>query len=304
MVCAAALAAAEPVAAGPIIRVDAAACAGVDAREVERLLAIELETLAPAGPIDVTLACAGSRLRMAARDPLLNRALMREVELAPPDPGRDRTIALLVSQLFLASWAEEFLEHPLPRPPPVGPAPGPAASAPPAAHRPAWEARLAAGARLRDWAAPAVAQDVSVAAVRRAGVGRFLLTAGFERGAAGRSAGSAIWTIGDVGVGLGRNWRPDARLQFQAALTGSAGLAQVHGAPASAATAGSSVRGVVGQAALSAGPEVVWDRGRGGLDVELGATWPGATARISGDRDVRLAGAWAGARLWIGWGQR
>lgn len=301
MMCAAVLADAAPASAAAAIRVDAQDCAGVDAREVERLLAIELETLAPAGSIEVRLACAGAQLRMTARDPVLNRALVREVELGPPDPGRDRTIALLVSQLFLTSWAEEFLEHPVPR----APAPWPAERAPAATPRPPrWEARAAAGTRLRDWAAPALGVEVAVTGLRRAGPVRLLVTGGFERGAADRVGGSAAWTLAELGGGLGRTWRPDARLQFATALTASAAWAQVQGQPASAAYAGGTVRGVVGQAAIAAGPQWVWTGARAGLDLELGATWPGATARISGDREVRLGGAWAGARLWVGWGSR
>lgn len=297
---AAALAGAAPAAAAPAIRVDVQACAGVDAREVERLLAIELETLAPTGSIDVGLTCAGPRLRMTARDPVLGRALVRDVELGPPDPGRDRTIALLVSQLFLTSWAEEFLEHPVPHAPPVGPVTvTPQRPVP----RPAsWDVQLAAGTRLRDWDAPALAGTVSVTGRRRVGPVQVLALAAFEHGAADRAAGSAVWNLGELGAGLGWRSAEHHRVAVSAALTGSAALAQVRGDAASAAYAGSSVGGALGQVALTAGPCLVRPRWRAGLDLELGATWPRATARIAGDRALALGGPWTGARVWIGWG--
>lgn len=297
---------AATLAAGPTapqIRVQAQACPAVDASEVERLLAIELGALAPAGPIEVTLACDGARLRMTARDPVLDRQLVREVAVGPPDPGRDRTIALLVSQMFLTSWAEEFLEHPGPR----APAPAAAATQPAAgtSGSPAsWELQVGGGARLRDWAAPALGEQISVRAGRQAGPVQLLAAVGFERGSADRAAGSAGWTIGELGAGMGWTSRRFGHLAFAVALLGSAAVGRVHGDPASAAYTGSAIRGVLGQAALAAGPRLEGDRWRAGLELELGATWPTATARVAGDRDVALGGPWAGGRLWIGWGRR
>lgn len=298
-----ALARAAPASAAPSIRVDAQACAGVAPREVERLLAIDLEALGPTGAIEVGLTCTGARLRMTARDPVLGRALVREVEIGPPDPGRDRTIALLVSQLFLTSWAEEFLEHPVPRPAPAVSRPVAATAGPPPPAPASWDVQLAAGARLRDWVAPALAEHVSVAGGRRAGRLRLLVLAGFEHGAADRAAGSVVWNLGELGAGVGWSSGRRHRVAFSAALTSSAALVHVQGEAASPASAGSSVAGVVGQAALAAGPCLAGDRWQAGLQLEVGATWPGATARVSGDRDLSLGGPWAGAGLWIGWGR-
>ena len=295
----AALAGATPALA---IHVEARSCAGVDVREVERLLAIELASLAPAGAIDVTLTCTGSALRMTARDPVVNRALAREVALGPADPDRDRTIALLVSQLFLTSWAEEFLEHPTPGVPSSATAltreqPAPRVSAA------RWDLMFAAGARVRDWAAPALAEQVSVAGSRGLGRLQLRVTAGFERGSADRAAGSAVWTAGELGAGAGWSWGPPRRLGFSATLIGSAALVRVAGSAASSQYVANSVRGFVGQAELAAGPRLAGDGWRAGLEIELGAAWPTATAQVSGERDVALAGPWTGARLWIGWGR-
>ena len=58
------------------------------------------------------------------------------------------------------------------------------------------------------------------------------------------------------------------------------------------------------EAAVAAGPRLMWDRLRIGADLQLGVMFPGATARVSGDRDLALGGVWAGAGLTVGWGMR
>ncbi len=296
--------------AAPTVHVQAQGCAGIDAPEVERLLEIDLGPLAApratVHPFQVALACDGARLRMTARDPILGRQLVRDVAIGPPEPGRDRTIALLVSQVFLTAWAEEFLEHPAPPPRPPGAAPPapppPAPAAAPAG--PTWELEAGAAVRVRDWSAPARGERLALALSRAAGPVRLLATVGFERGSADRTPGAAVWTMGELGAGLGWWSARRGRAAFAAALTGSAVYTQVHGEAAAAATDGGSVRGVLGQLALAAGPRLLWARLRLGADLQLGVAFPGATARVSGDRDVALAGVWAGAGLTVGWGLR
>jgi hypothetical protein len=275
-------------------------CPAVDAGEVERLLRLELQPLgATSRPLEVTLTCSGPRVRMVARDPNLDRQLTRDVVIGPPDPGRDRTIALLVSQLFLSARAQDLLERPAPAaavvvaPPPVAPAPS---------RR--WELEVAAGARARDWSSPATGEWIAAGAGRRAGPVRLLATAEVERGSAQRSAGVAIWTIEALGAGVAWRSGVHGRLALDATFVASLALAQARGEPASASFAGNSVSGVLGQAALSAGPSLSWSHLRLGLRLQIGATFPGATAQVSGDRDLRLGGAWAGAGLSVGWGWR
>jgi len=294
-------------AAAPTVHVQAQGCAGIDAPEVERLLEIELGPLAApratVHPFQVALACDGARLRMTARDPILDRQLVRDVAIGPPEPGRDRTIALLVSQVFLTAWAEEFLEHPAP--PPRAPAATPVGPPPPQVPAgPTWEVEAGAAVRGRDWAAPARGEGLGLALSRAAGPLRVLATAGFEHGAADRSAGTVLWTMGELGVGLGWWSARRGRVALAAALTGTAAYAQVHGEAGSAATDGGTVRGVLGQVALAAGPRLLWTRLRLGADLQIGVAFPGATARVSGDRDVAMAGVWAGAGLTVGWGLR
>jgi hypothetical protein len=303
-------------AAGPAIEVRVSGCADVDGHEVERLLAIELAFVAaqqPApGTIAVALDCAGARLRMTAQDPILNRRLGREVVLGPPEPGRDRTIALLVSQLFLTSWAEGLLERPNPATTTATATavPQPAASptivsgggeAPASAAR--FELRLESGVRLRDWSNPALGEQVSLgAAFRLKGRLRALAALDFEHGSTDRATGVVSWSIGAAGLGSGWCSHRHGAVAFDSSALISLGFVDVSGEAGSAAIAGSTLTGVVGEAALGAGPVFYWGAARVGLELQLGATFPTATARVSGERDVALGGLWAGAGLSIGAG--
>ncbi len=299
-------------AAGPAIEVRVNDCADVDGREVERLLAIELAVVAaqhPApGTIAVALACAGARLQMTAQDPILNRRLAREVVLGPPEPGRERTIALLVSQLFLTSWAEGLLERPatttapaVPQAPPSSTVVVRGAEPPPPAAR--LELRLESGLRLRDWASPAWGEQVSLgAAFQLKGRLRALVELDFEHGSADRAAGVVSWSIGAAGLGAGWRSRRHGVVAFDSSALASLGVVDVRGDASSPAVGGSTLTGVVGQAALGAGPVFFWGAARLGLELQLGATFPTATARVSGEPDVALAGLWAGAGLSVGAG--
>lgn len=279
------------------VRVDG--CAGVDGHEVERLIGLELAFVGAAEPstegLQIDLVCSGARLRMSALDPLTGKQLEREVALGPPEPGRDRTIALLTSQLFLTSWAERFLERPptIVVPPNAGPAPPSTPSA-------RWEVSVGAGVRLRDPAVPSVDPRLAVRPSMRLGRFRALLDLAYERGNADRAGGSVAWWMGSAGIGAG--WRSKRRgpVALDATLTGSALFIDVRGQPTSTAFAGDSAHGLVGEAAIGAGPSASWGRFRIGLELQTGAVWPSATARTMGDRDVALTGLWAGATLFVG----
>ncbi len=304
----------------PAIEVRVTDCADVDGREVERLLAIELAFVAAqqpaAGTIAVALACTGSRLQMTAQDPILNRRLAREVVLGPPEPGRDRTIALLVSQLFLTSWAEGLLERPsttTPTAPPTAvaqaaPPPPPSSGAassplPPRASSCAWNPACAcATGRARH----GENRSLSALPFRLKGRLRALAALDFEHGLTDRVAGVVTWSIGAAGLGSGWRSRRHGVVAFDSSALVSLGFVEVSGEAGSAAIAGSTLTGVVGEAALGAGPLFYWGAARLGLGLQLGATFPTATARVSGERAVALGGLWAGAGLSVGagWGER
>jgi hypothetical protein len=300
-------------AAAPAIEVHVTGCADVDGREVERLLAIELgfvasQQVAP-GPIAVALACAGSRLQMTAQDPILNRRLAREVVLGPPEADRDRTIALLVSQLFLTSWAEGLLERPKPATA-TTPTTAPQAASPtvvlvggaPPPSSARLELHLEAGVRLRDWSSPALGEQVSLGVAFPVGRLRALAALDFEHGSTDRAAGVVSWSIGAAGLGTGWRSRRHGAVALDSAALVSLGFVDVRGEAGSAAIAGSTVTGVVGEASLGAGPVIFWGSARLALDLELGATFPTATAQVSGGPEVALGGLWAGAGLSVGAG--
>jgi hypothetical protein len=316
-------------AAGPAIEVHVTGCADVDGREVERLLAIELAFVvaqvtaqrAAQAPIAVALSCAGPRLLMTAQDPILNRPLAREVVLGPPEAGRDRTIALLVSQLFLTSWAEGLLARPNAAttgattttgatattasiaPPQAPPSPTVVVSAGEAERRPArFELHAESGVRLRDRSSPVLGEQVSFGLAFPLGRLRALAQLDVEHGSTDRAAGVVSWTLAAAGLGTGWRSRRHGVVALDSSALLSLGFADVHGAAGAAATTGSTVTGVVGGVALGAGPVLFWGSARLALEVELGATFPTATARVSGERDVALGGLWAGAGLSVGVG--
>jgi hypothetical protein len=293
------------------IDVDVAACPGVDAAEVARLLDIELAFATgprPPQPLAVRLDCAGPRVRIAARDPITGRPLEREVTVGPDDPGRDRTIALLASQLFLTSWAEGFLER---QPPAASPPPAPPPGRAPAAVAAAvddrgvapgpraWELLASGGLRLRDLTSPSFGERVAIRPAMRIGGARALAELAYERGTAERTAGSVGWSIASAGAGVGWRTRPRARVALDATAVASIALVEANGRGAAAGLAGRSARGWVGDAALAAGPVASFGALRVGLTVEAGWLLPAATARVAGDRDVALGGPWAGASLFV-----
>jgi hypothetical protein len=286
------------------IEVHLSDCPGVDEHEIERLLAIELGfaiSQRPAeGPLDVALVCTGARLEISAHDPIRNRQLTREVVLNPLEPGRDRTIALLVSQLFLTSWAEGLLERPAAPPPAAPPSPATVvARPPPPPAGPRWELGAEAGVRFRDWSAPARGERISVETARRRGAARAFVDLTFEHGSVARTAGDVTWSIGAAGLGVG--WRSSRRgpLALDATALAALAYAEADGAAGSAAFTGSSSGGVIGQTALGGGPVLYAGPLRLGLALELGVTFPAATAKVAGDRDVTLGGLWGGAALTI-----
>jgi hypothetical protein len=134
------LAMAAPAAAEPLTRVvvQAEGCEGLAQAEVARLLDLELAMVTTeirsGPPLEVGLRCAGERLTITVLDPLTRKRLERDVPAPAPEPGRERVVALAVSQLFAASWLELLSATPPPPPPPDEPAPPSRAPTPSLAH--------------------------------------------------------------------------------------------------------------------------------------------------------------------------
>ena len=103
-------AAPAPEAAPSRVVVQAEGCEGLAPEEVGRVLDLELSMVTTeirsGPPLEVGLACAGERLTITVLDPLTRKRLERDVPAPAPEPGRERVVALAVSQLFAASWLE------------------------------------------------------------------------------------------------------------------------------------------------------------------------------------------------------
>src|SRR5687768_11965167 len=126
----------EPEARGEepeIITVRSSDCADLDVGELQRLLNVELAP-APGDPRPAELAlrvrCVDDRIDLSVVDPKTGKELERSI-VAPPrnERGRERIIALAVSELFETAWLDLLVApEPAridPEPPPVEPAPPP-----------------------------------------------------------------------------------------------------------------------------------------------------------------------------------
>ena len=311
--CVAAILISNGTAAAATVEVRATGCTELDEGEVERLLGIELAFVASAPPLRdvlrVELFCSGSRLRISVVDPATQKPLEREVALGPPEPGRERTIALLASQLLLTSWAESFLARAAPVPPapketPFDGAERSLATDPSSNARggapPSWEVGLGAGVRMRDEDSPVL--DPRIFVRPSVGVGRFraLLEVAYERGSTPRTGGTIGWSM--VSGGVGGGWR-SGRLgvvALEATATASVVWIVAQGEPATPAFVGDSRRGTAGEGAIAAGPIFFVGPVSIGLALETGVLVPSVTARSSGDSSVALGGVWGGASVRVG----
>lgn len=115
------------VAASLDVHVTAAPCVGVEAIEVQRIVALELgqEFAAPSAgrQVNAHLECSGELVDIVVDDSSAPRPLVRRLALATVDPAaRTRTAALAITELIAASWNEAVhgVDPPVPaaKPPP------------------------------------------------------------------------------------------------------------------------------------------------------------------------------------------
>jgi hypothetical protein len=294
------------------IEVIADGCRELRAAEVQRVLEIELGSVSGRwtgpDPMRVELACSGTKLTIVAVDPVTDKRLSRELTLGPGVADRDRTVALLVSQLFLTSWTELLLARspeapPLPvaRPPPVI-AHAAERMARAAIEPPAVRGTLAAlvGPRVRDWSAPIVDLRASL----RPGllVGRQLhlfLELGYERGAVGRLGGTVSYSLASAAAGVGWRWASLGPIVVDVAASAGGAYVDMQGNP-SGQGIGASASGAVADLAIATGPSVRIGAARLGLELSAGETLPRAVAHVARDTDVSVGGPWAGVGLVLG----
>ena len=294
-------------AASPGIDLVSAGCADLQLAEVERVLNIELSQVASEWPGDARLraelTCDGDRLAIVVIDPVTDKKLSRTVPMTGQSADRDRTIALLVSQLFLTSWSELLLarsaalEAAGPR---VSPAIQQAAAAmvrssfkPPSTR---WGLSLLMGPRLRDLPTPAVSGAGQLRPSLFVGpTAALFLDVGYERGQVSRSSGIVAFALASASLGAGFR-RAFGSLGLEANLRAGAAYVDLRGNPTGTAT-GTTASGLAGEAAAELGPTLALGQARLGLVAVAGLTFPQTVAHVGGDRDVNLAGTWLGASL-------
>jgi len=295
------------------LAVTAEGCPDLRAAEVARILEIELATVAKqtrANPLRVELSCEGRRLHIVAIDPVTEKRLTRDVELPEGAKERERTVAILVSQLFVTSWSELLLRPPRDPPPSLPPPP----AAPPEIVRaaraeardaiePAWARpsfAIGAGPRARSLASPILGARLfarpSIVVFEHA---RLWIDLGYERGSVDRISGAVGYSL--VSASLGAAWRSSrlGPLRLEVGATAGAAYVDLRGDPNPAA-AGSNASGTVGEFAIVVGPH--FSIGPIALGVELsgGFTLPRVVGHVERDSDVTLGGAFAGVALVLG----
>lgn len=296
--------------------IDASGCSEIDAASLRELLALELADVAARwqsapSPV-VELACAGERIAITVRDPVTDKRLAREVPRPAEEPGRERVLALAISQLFLASWTELLLPENEATALPVRPAEETNAARERARRaiatsiaevrddEPVARARvsLLGGVRLRDPFVGLTAGAVSL----RAGAeirGRWLVfgQATFEWGDAERDRGAVELLGGSFGAGLGWTSEPIGVIRLESAVAFSASYLHLQGRPASADVEGGIAETVTGEVLFAAGPALDLGDLRVALELQLGFTLVGPTGEVSGEDPVETGGPFVGAAL-------
>ncbi len=322
------LAGAQPALTSPRVVVQAEDCTGLVDAEVARLLDIELAMVTTeireGPPLTVELHCEPERMTIAVIDPLTRKRLARDVPLPAREPGRERVVALAISQLFAASWLELLTAVEPPPPPPDVPVVPPDTSAIEAARRVAQqrtdanaepepgpperelEVLVGVGGRGRALSGPgrlgAARLELLFRGWFRPGLG-VVGHLGYDIGQRSRRLGVVRGQAVTAGGGLAWGWRPD-RLRARVGLGGhvlvAGGWARVRGIPREAEVASASVSGLTGELGAGIGPRIRYGRLRFDLDAEVGVTSRSPLGQVQDGPEMTLGGLWAGVTLRLG----
>ena len=313
-----------PPSASARVVVQAQACEGLDDAEVGRLLDIELTTVTAeireGPPLEVSLQCEGSRLTITVIDPLTRKRLARDIPAPASEPGRERVVALAISQLFAASWLELLTAEEPPPPPPDAPdetpdteaveaarrvaesATGSDAEPPPSPPRPGIELMVGAGARGRALEniarLPAVRTELRLRSWLRPGIG-IVAFVGWDFAQDTRRNGRLRGQAATAGTGLAWAYRPDA-IGIGGALTVAGGWARVRGLPSDPNIQSGARDDLTAEAGIGIGPRIRYGRLRFDLDAELGAMLRSPVGEVTGEVPMSMGGLWAGAVLRLG----
>lgn len=295
-------------------------CSGLDTAEVERVLGLELAAAAakasqvPARKPVVHILCTNATLHIEITDPESGAKRALDVPAPREGEGRERTVALAASQLFLGSWlemieraeAEKAAEAPKPKaqlapklPEPKPPEPAPLADA----HRVRYELGVGAEGTLRHLNDPMFLYGVGLSFTRIQAASWFVgLSAHGELGNTDRNQGEvrARLLSAELDTGLRSqftHWALDVQLQLGVLAVQGKGISD---APA---VEGSTVNGAALDVGLAAGPSF----GSGVLRLKLlaaaGYVFSQVRLRVAQEPSVELGGPWAAISLWgtFGW---
>ena len=293
------------------IAVSSEGCGDLRGEEIERVLTIELADVArttrPDEPLAVELTCDDGHVRAVAIDPVTSKRLSRDIDLGRA-ADRERTIALLVSQLFLTSWSELLLPPP-PGAPPRPPPPPSAARAAEGLTRRAltlpsagWELLAIGGIRIRDLRVPTIGERVALRpTLYLRGRWGIALELGYERGSAERVSGAVDYVVTSAAAGVSYRAIAGARVSVDAGARVGAAYVTAHGDPTAPASA-SAASGGVADLALGVTPSLRAGRFVIGVEAAAGLGFPRLDAHVARDRDVSLGGIWCGVSLVLGAG--
>jgi len=260
-------------------------------------------------------------LEIAVRDPVTRKRLSREIPAPQPGAvGRERMVALAISQLFVASWLELLM------PAEQRPEPGAASDAVDAARDMA-EARveprrrntgtlsLGVGTRfhgLEGDALPVVRAGLDGIAWLHEKWG-LVVSAAYEGGLARRIVGNVRVDALLLGAGATFRWPASHVVSLLAAVSLEAGYVRFAGEPRGEAVAGPPTDGMGGEVGLEVGPCVRAGLLRASLLGSVGfmlrrpealvarsSSQAGNTTTYDFEDPVSLGGVWAGATLRLG----
>jgi len=291
---------------GEVLSVTQESCGELDVAEVQRILGLELSTLAartrvPA--LDVELVCAGPRVRIVLREPQTSKQVEREIPAPSPlDRDRERVIALAASQLVVTSWLEApanaRADSPTPRSPPppadggTGPRPQSTSMGP--------VLDVHAGVRARHFSTAVwlarTGLDAGYGFSRRV---TLFVDLAIERGVAERRSGDVVVTSFFGGGGASLRIADLGAVMIDERVTVGASYGRLDGRPR-AGFGAASADGLACDLGLGLGPTLRFGALRLGIEANAGASVPGPVGRVVGEAPVAVNGAWAGGAFRLG----
>lgn len=301
-------------AVGDSIEVSTQDCDSLDAAEIGRLLALELDEVVPrmrsGPPLRIDLACAPPLLGIAISDPITDKRMAREVPLPPDELGRERVVAIAIAQLFAASWLELLLPPSPPetrvtsepRPPDVAiEAARDTAAA--SVNQPRRSIAILVGGTVRarslersptPWGGAEL--DIRPWFGRAAPVFRL----GFEATSHRHAFGTVRMWLASAGVGGAVQVPLRSRWSFGAVAVASAALGRVRGVASRPDVPDGSTTAATAQLGAGFGPRVTAGAAVFELDVGLGGTLRQPVGIVEGGELSTPGGLWAGGELRVG----